>query len=84
MDQYVKTVNSFMSLTRSTKTKFSSSVSKLADVFPLVHAQWAIVFAQLHINGKNEGIHCFLTRIRNEDGSVCKGVRIEDMGKYGK
>ena len=31
-----------------------------------VHAKWAVVFAQLHIGGKNEGIHGFLIRIRNE------------------
>jgi hypothetical protein len=31
-----------------------------------VHAKWAVVFAQLHIGGKNEGIHGFLVRIRNE------------------
>ena len=31
-----------------------------------VHAKWAVVFAQLHMDGKNEGIHGFLVRIRNE------------------
>ena len=31
-----------------------------------VHAKWAVVFAQLHMGGKNEGIHGFLVRIRNE------------------
>lgn len=31
-----------------------------------VHAKWAVVFAQLHLGGKNEGIHGFLVRIRNE------------------
>lgn len=31
-----------------------------------VHAKWAVVFAQLHIAGRNEGIHGFLVRIRNE------------------
>ncbi|KAK9829677.1 hypothetical protein WJX72_007299 [[Myrmecia] bisecta] len=45
-----------------------------------VHAKWAVVFAQLLIGGKNEGVHGFLVRIRNEDMSVCPGVRIEDMG----
>ena len=43
-------------------------------------AQWLIVFAQLQIHGNNEGIHAFLVRIRNEDMSVVKGVRIETMG----
>ncbi|KAJ1675669.1 hypothetical protein EV182_000819 [Spiromyces aspiralis] len=45
-----------------------------------VHAKWAVVFAQLLINGTNEGIHAFLVRIRNEDMSVCRGVMIKDMG----
>lgn len=45
-----------------------------------VHAKYAIVFAQLLVNGKNEGVHAFLMRIRNDDHSICKNVRIEDMG----
>ncbi|GFR45198.1 hypothetical protein Agub_g6590 [Astrephomene gubernaculifera] len=45
-----------------------------------VHAQWAVVFAQLTVNGRQEGIHGFLVRIRNPDMSVCPGVRVEDMG----
>ncbi|PRP86924.1 hypothetical protein PROFUN_03672 [Planoprotostelium fungivorum] len=46
-----------------------------------VHAKWSIVFAQLILpNGTNEGIHAILVRIRNEDLSIVKGVRIEDMG----
>ncbi len=39
-----------------------------------------VVFAQLHIHGKHEGIHAFLVRIREEDMSVSPGVVIEDMG----
>ena len=38
-----------------------------------VHAKWAVVFAQLHINGKNEGIHGFLVRIRHEVGMSPRG-----------
>ena len=38
-----------------------------------VHAKWAVVFAQLHINGKNEGIHGFLVRIRHEVGTSPRG-----------
>ncbi len=45
-----------------------------------VHAKWACVFAQTSVNGKDEGIHVFLVRIRNEDMSVAKGVRIDEMG----
>eukprot|EP00005_Dracoamoeba_jomungandri_P005686 CAMPEP_0174251116 /NCGR_PEP_ID=MMETSP0439-20130205/1050_1 /TAXON_ID=0 /ORGANISM="Stereomyxa ramosa, Strain Chinc5" /LENGTH=604 /DNA_ID=CAMNT_0015331355 /DNA_START=154 /DNA_END=1964 /DNA_ORIENTATION=+ len=45
-----------------------------------IHAKWAVVFAQLNIDGKEQGIHGFLTRIRNDDMSIVPGVRIEDMG----
>ncbi|KAJ3171282.1 hypothetical protein HK101_011268 [Irineochytrium annulatum] len=43
-------------------------------------ALFSVVFAQTYINGKNEGIHVFLVRIRNEDLTPAKGVRIDDMG----
>jgi len=45
-----------------------------------IHAKWALVFAQTYIHGKNEGIHVFLVRIREEDMSTAKGVQIHDMG----
>ncbi|KAJ3043199.1 hypothetical protein HDV00_005519 [Rhizophlyctis rosea] len=45
-----------------------------------VHAKWSVVFAQTFVNGKHEGINVFLVRIRNEDMSVAKGVRVEEMG----
>ncbi|KAI9595005.1 acyl-CoA oxidase [Syncephalis fuscata] len=46
-----------------------------------VHAKYCVVFAQLEVNGTQEGIHAFLVRIRNEDFSVCPGVTIRDMGR---
>ncbi|KAF9419174.1 hypothetical protein BGZ94_009502 [Podila epigama] len=49
-----------------------------------VHAKWCIVFAQTFVGGKDEGIHAILVRIREEDMTPSKGVRIEDMGdKFG-
>ena len=39
-----------------------------------------MVFAQLITNGKKEGVHAFVVRIRNPDRTPCKGVFIEDMG----
>lgn len=45
-----------------------------------VHAHWCAVFAQLKVKGRDEGIHVFLVRIRNDDMTVCPGVRVEDMG----
>lgn len=43
------------------------------------HAQWCVTFAQMIIDGTNHGIHGFLMRIRHDDMSPVKGVRIEDM-----
>jgi acyl-CoA oxidase len=46
-----------------------------------IHARHAVVFARLIINGVDQGVHAFLCRIRNDDHSVCRGVRVEDMGR---
>ncbi len=43
------------------------------------HAELAVVFAQLEIEGHSEGVHAFVVRIR-EEGHVVDGVRIEDCG----
>ncbi|KAJ3319820.1 acyl-Coenzyme A oxidase [Boothiomyces sp. JEL0866] len=45
-----------------------------------VHAKWVCVFAQTTVNGKDEGIHVFLVRIRNENMTVCEGVQVDEMG----
>ena len=42
--------------------------------------QVCTVFAQLTINGKWEGPHVFVVRIRNDDGSPVPGVTIRDNG----
>ena len=44
------------------------------------HANWAIVFAQTIIDGKNEGVNAFLVQIRDKNMQPCPGVMIEDMG----
>ena len=44
------------------------------------HANYAIVFAQTLIGGKNEGVNSFVVRIRDDQMKPCKGVMIEDMG----
>ena len=44
------------------------------------HAELAVVFAQLEVGGKSEGVHAFVVRIR-EKGKVVPGVRIEDDGQ---
>ncbi|KAF9200260.1 hypothetical protein BGZ49_009536 [Haplosporangium sp. Z 27] len=49
-----------------------------------LHATWCVVFAQTIVRDKNEGVHAFLIRIREEDKTLCEGVRIDDMGvKFG-
>lgn len=45
-----------------------------------VHASYCVVFARLMVKGVDEGLHGVVVRIRNEDHSVCDGVRIWDMG----
>lgn len=44
------------------------------------HANYAIVFAQTIVKGKNEGVNAFIVPIRDENMKPCKGVSIEDMG----
>jgi len=40
----------------------------------------AVVFAQLHVGDNEYGVHALLVPLRDEDGSVLPGVRIEDCG----
>merc|ERR1719384_1440117 len=44
------------------------------------HAKHIVVFAQLHINGKNEGIHGVLVPIRDDKLQEMPNVSVEDMG----
>ncbi|HEX5862376.1 MAG TPA: acyl-CoA dehydrogenase [Nocardioides sp.] len=44
------------------------------------HADVAVVFAQLEIEGNSEGVHAFVVPLR-EDGEVRPGIRIEDCGR---
>lgn len=46
-----------------------------------VHAQWAVVFAQTHTQGRNHGVHGFLVRLRDHESMrPCPGIHIHDMG----
>lgn len=48
------------------------------------HAQLAVVFAQLVVDGENHGVHALVAPLRDERGKVVDGVRIEDCGpKHG-
>ncbi|GFP79159.1 acyl-coenzyme a oxidase 3 peroxisomal [Phtheirospermum japonicum] len=44
------------------------------------HATHTIVFSQVNIDGKNEGVHAFIAQIRYEDGTICPNIRISDCG----
>ena len=45
-----------------------------------LHSKMASVFAQLIVNGKNEGVHAILVPVRNEAHELLPGVKIEDNG----
>lgn len=44
------------------------------------HAQAATVFAKLIINGKDHGVCAFIVPLRDKQGNVLSGVKIEDCG----
>lgn len=44
------------------------------------HATHTVVFSQLNVNGKNEGVHAFIAQIRDTDGNICPNIRIADCG----
>ena len=44
------------------------------------HGSLAVVFAQLEVAGEGHGVHAFVVPIRDADGQVLPGVRIEDDG----
>jgi len=45
-----------------------------------LHSKMATVFAQLIVNGKNEGVHAILVPLRNENHKELKGITVEDNG----
>jgi acyl-CoA oxidase len=45
------------------------------------HGHMAAVFAQLIVAGECHGVHVLVVPIRDREGSVCEGVRIEDCGE---
>jgi len=45
-----------------------------------VHAKHVVVFAQLHVGGKNQGVHAVLVPIRDNSLKILPGVLVEDMG----
>jgi len=45
-----------------------------------VHAKHVVVMAQLFVDGKNQGIHAILVRMRDNNMNILPGVTVEDMG----
>ncbi|XP_074210764.1 acyl-coenzyme A oxidase-like protein isoform X2 [Camelus bactrianus] len=44
-----------------------------------LHGNYAAVFAQLILNGRSQGPHCFIVPVRDENGSLYPGVTATDM-----
>jgi acyl-CoA oxidase len=45
-----------------------------------LHARMATVFAQLEVNGERHGVHALLVPLRDEQGRLLPGIRVEDCG----
>lgn len=45
-----------------------------------LHGKMAAVFAQLIVNGENHGVHALIVRLRDDEGQLLPGIRIEDNG----
>ncbi len=45
-----------------------------------LHCEMAVVFAQLIIDGASKGVHAFVVPVRNNEGQLMPGVRVEDCG----
>jgi acyl-CoA oxidase len=46
----------------------------------VIHANYALVFGQTIVRGKNEGVNALLVRIRDDQMKPMPGVNIVDMG----
>jgi alkylation response protein AidB-like acyl-CoA dehydrogenase len=45
-----------------------------------LHGRMATVFTQLRVGGEDHGVHALVVPIRDEDGALLPGIRIEDNG----
>jgi acyl-CoA oxidase len=45
------------------------------------HGRVAAVFAQLIVGEENHGVHCLVVELRDDQGNVRDGIRIEDCGE---
>ena len=46
-----------------------------------LHAHVAVVFAQLVVAGETHGVHALVVPLRDAEGTVLPGIRIEDCGR---
>ncbi len=44
------------------------------------HGRTATVFAQLEVAGRRHGVHAFIVPLRDDEGQLLSGIRIEDCG----
>lgn len=45
-----------------------------------LHGRMATVFAQLRVGGEDHGVHAFVVPLRDDEGRLLPGIRIEDCG----
>jgi acyl-CoA oxidase len=45
------------------------------------HGHIAVVFAQLHVGGEDQGVHAVIVPIRDDKGQLAKGVTVKDDGE---
>ncbi|WP_430965743.1 acyl-CoA dehydrogenase [Spongiimicrobium sp. 2-473A-2-J] len=76
----IKTTATYVKDTDSLVIQTPGSNDNKEYIGNALHATMASVFAQLIVNGKNEGVHALLVPIRNEAGELMEGVTIEDNG----
>ncbi len=68
-------IDEFVVTTPDPETDFKEWIGNAAD-----DGRMAAVFAQLVVDGTTHGVHCLLVPIRDDDGAVLDGIRIEDCG----
>ncbi|MBT8189403.1 MAG: acyl-CoA dehydrogenase family protein, partial [Bacteroidia bacterium] len=45
-----------------------------------LHAHYAVVFAQLIVNGTGHGVNAIVVQLRDKEGKLMPGIRVEDNG----
>jgi acyl-CoA oxidase len=50
------------------------------DIGNALHSKMASVFAQLIVDGKNEGVHAVLVPLRDSNHELYEGIQVEDNG----